>query len=76
MKNSIETVHIFVKFIATNNSVNRNKLYEAMREFGITNYFVKLVELSTGKMQCRARVDGEAQSVSDRERYYRVLFSV
>lgn len=55
---------IFVDFEQANKSVNRQQLRIALRNFGITEKLIKMIEISNSNTYCNVRYQGERRELS------------
>lgn len=52
----LSTFHLFIDFKAAYDTINREKLSEAMEELGIPNKLIRLVNATLRKVQCRVKI--------------------
>ncbi|XP_054719192.1 uncharacterized protein LOC129228537 [Uloborus diversus] len=64
----IDTYHLFIDFKAAYDCINRNKLFEAMYEFGIPPKLINLVKMTLGSVKCRIKTMSEVSEVLYTER--------
>jgi hypothetical protein len=58
-KYNIETHHLFIDFRTAYDSINRNQLYIAMKEFNFANKLTRLVKLTMENSQCHIKLESE-----------------